>query len=745
MSSSFLSLQDFLDPVQEMARNVNLDHQIKIIFRLGVNKAIVVDEGRYPLGVVYARSILAKYLENQAIMPNQAQLDSLVEPITILPAAMSLVDYYREFSHSQLESKCCVLVDNGKKLLGVLNQANLLKAIALHKLPEQNLLALLEKLPLPVMLKTSQGRILAQNHQWRQQIGDFVPTDEIINTDTVLATLCLIPTSVSNLQTYRHLPQNAPSPWEFSKVPLDRLDLVPADSEAEKLVWLILANDLSQQQELYSQLASKQIDLVELNRIKDEFLSGITHDLKSPLTAIIGLSTLLKEKKLGELNPRQSRYVDLIYQSGRQMMTLVNDLLDLNRLETGQLKLSPEAINLQSICKLAYEQIKDKLKQEKLVFSLEIETSLNTITADPLRLGQMLAHLLENAIKFTPTGGKIGLKVNTWQNWLALTVWDTGMGIPETSQQMVLQKCQSTGRGLGLVLTKRLAQIHGGDISFLSIEAKGSRFTILLPLDPNQVNLQVNPIVLLVEVIPGYIEELNESVESLNYRVVIARTGTEALEKARQLKPHCILLNPCLPFLSGWDLLILLKSDPETQKIPVILTTTPSEEVKEIAKQADGVLTLPVDLEVLASILQTSQPKKQKKLTILYLYPGSEISQVSDHQLEWLLHTRTSGLIKRILEADSLEQAELLAKVWEVDAIVLNGSHLSNPAKELSVLIEYEGLAELPLITLDDQTTKAANQIPGLQVYPCLVNPETQNVEYLLQVIEIAVNLTSSP
>src|SRR5919202_1680865 len=304
--------------------------------------------------------------------------------------------------------------------------------------------------------------------------------------------------------------------FSFVKMPL-----LPVPSEREKVresedfspspensltsdLWLVLAQDTTEQQQVAQELTAKNAELLQLNRLKDEFLACISHELKTPLTAVLGLSSLLKDQALGELNERQVRYARLIYQSGRQLMTVVNDILDLTRMETGQLELTLEPVHIQNVCDRAYSQVqqfqeeKDQQEEEstpETQFSLQIEPGLEMFVADELRLRQMLVHLLSNAFKFTDPGGEVGLRVNRWEGWIAFTVWDTGIGIPPEKQHLIFQKFQQLeqprtrrfeGTGLGLVLTQRLARLHGGDISFISKTDKGSEFTVLLPSCPPQ-------------------------------------------------------------------------------------------------------------------------------------------------------------------------------------------------------------------------------------------------------------------
>ena len=577
---------------------------------------------------------------------------------------------------------------------------------------------------------------------------------------------------------------------------------------------VVLAQDTTEQQQVAKELAAKNADLVHLNRLKDEFLACISHELKTPLTAVLGLSTLLKDQALGELNERQARYARLIYQSGRQLMTLVNDILDLTRMETGQLELILEPVQIQSVCDRAYSQAQ-QLHQEKdqtedasedTKFTLELEDGLEMLVADELRLRQMLVHLLSNALKFTDAGGEIGLKVNRWEGWIAFTVWDTGIGIPPEKQHLIFQKFQQLeqpltrrfeGTGLGLVLTQRLARLHGGDISFISKPSEGSQFTLLLPPCPPQGRSQegemstsaisnfptqlrssgdqaeqkgnvicTNPIcsqgpirnrlVLIVETVPTYLESLTEQLKSLGYRVVIARSGTEAIEKARGLQPCAILLNPLLPQLSGWDVLTLLKSDTQTCHIPVLITATQAEKQQAYQNKANGFLSLPVQKQALLQSLTGLEEQDcppSKTLTILHLSPvepdshsyGQSDSSNLSSGLTDILGVQHSELNYRVLEADDLEQAELLARVWHPDVVLLDAAQVADPRELLTQFSLHPHLISLPLVTLDHPTTEAANQVTGLSVYPCLAPDNPSKMAALLQVIQVAAGISRLP
>jgi CheY-like chemotaxis protein len=501
-----------------------------------------------------------------------------------------------------------------------------------------------------------------------------------------------------------------------------------------------------------------------LSQVKDDFLACISHELRTPLTAILGMATLLQETAVGDLSDRQRHYTQVIHRSGQHLMGIVNDILDLTRLESGQITLNYQPVDIEQICQEAFEQAQKLTGAQSAAgtppfcprFHLTVEPGLTSLVADGDRLRQMLAHLLSNALKFTDeSSGAMGLKVGQWEGWIAFTVWDRGIGIPNDKQHLLFQRFQQLeppmtrqfeGTGLGLVLTQRLAHLHGGDVTFTSQEHQGSQFTLLLPPQPPQVMTapshapspsQANRLVLLVE---GNLQALEDGVEqltALGYRVTIARTGLEALEKARTLNPCLILLNPQLPQLSGWDVLRLLKGDPATISLPIVMTLPPGENIQ--TGPADHFLTLPLSPSRLAHTLdhmiQPTQvkvvnPKEMARSVVLCLSPPSGLESLLP--LPELLKNHRH----RLIEAHDLDQAELLASVWQPQVVVLNCA-----MPEAQVYLDGYGqkscLANLPLITLDSPTTHLANQQPQLAVFPCL--SQEANPDRLAATLEAAM------
>jgi signal transduction histidine kinase/DNA-binding response OmpR family regulator len=716
----------------------------------------------------------------------------------------------------------------------------------------RSLIQFLEQLPLPLMLQTQNGDVIARNTLWNGQFGDLVdaswihrdaaallesgqitarsqsldlepshhslrsnplhPLCQLGSTPNTCTCICPLKNGQEKIVQLIRVPLGTllyDQDAELAHVgqaegtrsfrlatlaqPTEKSDLARSVPSPEDRLWLVLAQDVTEQQQLARELAAKNADLVQLNRLKDEFLACISHELRTPLTAVLGLSSLLKDQRSGGLNERQVRYAQLIHRSGRHLMSIVNDILDLTRIETGQLELTFYPVTIASACDRAFEQACQLcLEEEKTeaqspidasaslpAFILEIEPGLETLVADELRLRQMLVHLLSNALKFTDATGRIGLRVNRWEGWIAFCVWDTGIGIPSEKQHLIFQKFQQLenpltrrfeGAGLGLVLTQRLARLHGGDISFVSRENQGSQFTLLLPPTHPQPTTSIavpishspaNRLVLIVEAVVRSIDHVSERLVELGYRVVIARSGTEAVEKARRLQPFAVLLNPLLPTLSGWDVLTLLKADPQTRQVPVIITGTRGDRDQALRNQADGFLSLPIVQKSLQQVLRqltvedtpvmAVEPAAASQV-VLRLSPTryGEMRRAGNGDpinLNVLLHQHNY----RVVEADDLEQAELLAQVWKPNVVLLDAA-VPDPMTYLRLLSECTFLASLPLVTLDAETTQAANQMPGLSVFPCLapfVNPALSTgqteTSALLQVIQVAAGFAWRP
>ena len=260
--------------------------------------------------------------------------------------------------------------------------------------------------------------------------------------------------------------------------------------------------DFSQQQEQEKQLAiirqqQKYIEELEQEResqqaaesATQEFISHLNHELRSPIAAVIGFARMLKEEIYGSLNDKQMQYIKAIAMTGEHALDLINDYLDLAKINADQENLEPENLAVEDICRASLAIVEEKARQKGLKLNLNIDREVDFCRADKLRLKQILVNLLSNAVKFTQSGS-VTLQVTPQEEYLQLAVIDTGIGISPANQKKLFQPFQQIktsihrnekGTGLGLALSRKLAILHGGDITLTSTEGKGSCFTLYIP------------------------------------------------------------------------------------------------------------------------------------------------------------------------------------------------------------------------------------------------------------------------
>ena len=478
-------------------------------------------------------------------------------------------------------------------------------------------------------------------------------------------------------------------------------------------------------------LTAKIANLTVANQLNATLLAEISHDLKNPLTAIVGLSHVLKNPGLGALSDRQRQYVELIGQKSQQLMQLMSDLLDFTQLQTYPLPLQSEQVAILTLCKQAIAQatqshpLGQALAHEQPI-QLNLAPDLPALVADELRLRQLLVALLRNGLGLAGAQGNVGLQVEQWGDWITFTIWDTGWGIPLHQQHLVClipqtldhpERDQLYVMGLGVILAQRLAQLQGGDLTFVSAPEQGSQFTLLLPLqrpETGEQDQRLSPLshrlILVVATAPDLITTLTQHIRNRGDQVVIARSGPEALEKNRILQPQAILLHLILPLVSGWDVLTLLRHTPDTPVGPIIAIGEAHQRQPALQGGAQDLLTQPIlrqdlnrcldqiasggdsapnDREFLASSGLTKPPQQPPtnrgrslpswsaqapdpdlvNLTILHLEdpldPEDLSASVSQH-----LHVHGC----RVIATGDLEEAELLAQIWGPQSSPLRGS-----------------------------------------------------------------------
>jgi len=724
----------------------------------------------------------------------------LVEPVAVIPHHWSLAEFWTSLADG--EANHWAVVDAQQTYLGLIECRRLLPflqwpwnqtppalaakmpALPSSSEPLQDWLPLLDAVPMPLMLQWGAEQSPFLNLTWRSQLGaDFMPTGLTQNPVPPSCDTCLSAAtpslSSSNQQILQQLtgltgrwqylpPTDYPlgdgswQRWAFLKLPLSfssgfnrtlSAPTQPLSRDELSDGWLVIA---------YQPLGDITAQSQEMAAADDaDWLVGLGHDLKTPLTSLLGLSNLLQDQRLGALTDKQKRYVDLIHHNARDLMTLVDQMSDWMRLSRGQLALNTEWLNLETLCQQVLGSCLDDPEswtEYVAVVGSEADPrerlSQYRIFADPGRLHQMLDHLVDNAQRHTPRDTPWGIRIERWGSWLGLTVWDRGEGIAinEQSHLLTTPAMAKGSTGLGLPLTRQLARLHGGDLSFVSYPHQGSEFTLLLPAPaltqaPGQsVSEPMTRVLVLVAVEPVLIKAVTQGVRSSSYRVAVARSWPEAQDMVARLRPEALLLQWQGLGVVNWEHCLIPLAQAQSCSMIALAPQPPEGPGAEILSgwipTPVAIAELPIHLNTL--LFPTPQPEILRQRTVLLLRPEPSVadcSQPDGLNLSSWLHRYQC----RVLEVDDLEQASLVSRVWRPDVILLDPD-IPDVAAYLQALSQQDRLLRIPLITLSNKATQAANQFSQLTVFPCLIKDALDQVglqettaNTLMQVMAVAI------
>jgi len=361
------------------------------------------------------------------------------------------------------------------------------------------------------------------------------------------------------------------------------------------------------------------------NKAKSRFLANMSHELRTPLNAIIGYSEILEEeaedRKLDDLVPDLRK----IHGAGRHLLQLINDILDLSKVEAGKMDLYLETFAVRGMLEDVVATIEPLVAKKENRLVVDCPEDIGSIHADMTKLRQSLFNLLSNASKFTE-GGTITLRVRTeeieGQRWIRMAVQDSGIGMtPEQVERLFQPFTQADasttrkygGTGLGLTITKRFAELMGGTVTVESVQGEGSTFTLILPAEvaarpvtSDHVALLAGPqgMVLVIDDDPAMHDLVRRTLEKEGIAVVPAMSGEEGIELARQLKPSVITLDVMMPGSDGWNVLRTLKADADLSSIPVVMLTIIDDKNLGFSLGASEYLTKPVDRERLVRVIR---------------------------------------------------------------------------------------------------------------------------------------------
>jgi signal transduction histidine kinase/DNA-binding response OmpR family regulator len=386
--------------------------------------------------------------------------------------------------------------------------------------------------------------------------------------------------------------------------------------------------DALQRQQARLQEVNAQLEIA--NQHKSDFLASMSHELRTPLNAIIGFSEVLLERMFGELNAKQDEYLNDILGSGKYLLSLINDILDLAKVEAGKMELDLGVFDLRQVLEGSLVMVKERALAHSITLVLEMHDGIQHLTGDERKVKQILFNLLSNAVKFTPDGGKVGIRVRREDTVVQVAVWDTGVGIAPEQQQRIFAEFQqlrhdltgtTAGTGLGLALTKRFVELHGGTIWVDSMPGRGSTFTFTLPIASSQARLPLAPgpedtvplpqeglahqaRVLVIEDDPKAANLLRIYLSEVGYTVEVASDGEEGLAKMVQHPPDVVILDVLLPKVDGWTFLSQVKANLATRDVPVIIVSIVDQKGKGFALGAAEYLVKPVQKEALLSKLR---------------------------------------------------------------------------------------------------------------------------------------------
>jgi PAS domain S-box-containing protein len=414
------------------------------------------------------------------------------------------------------------------------------------------------------------------------------------------------------------------------------------DITGHKMAEKIIQNHAA---ELENRVEERTIELTHANRTKDEFLATMSHELRTPLNSILGFSESLLEQGRGPLNEKQEQYIGLIYSSGEHLLGLINDILEVSKIEAGKLDLRPDIISVKEVCESSLNFIKEMAIKKAISIEFKNETSALTLRADPKRLKQILVNLLNNAVKFTPERGRVLLevKISPEKDRIQFSVEDNGNGItkenlsklfvPFTQLDSGLSR-HYEGTGLGLVLVLKFTEIHGGSVQVESEPGLGSRFTVALPWNedqksnPNQALNSAKPVetspsaisntgergkVLLAEDSKSNVLTVQEYLSDNGYEVAVAQNGLEAIAMAEQISPDIILMDIQMPKMDGLEAIRRLRAATKSVSVPIIAVTAlamPGDRERCLEAGANEYISKPVSLKGLVKTINTLLAKE---------------------------------------------------------------------------------------------------------------------------------------
>ena len=416
--------------------------------------------------------------------------------------------------------------------------------------------------------------------------------------------------------------------------------------------FVVMVQDISDRKQAEAQLLRTNEQLARATRMKDEFLANMSHELRTPLNAILGMTEALQEQILGSINEKQLKALQTVERSGNHLLSLINDILDVAKIESGQIELDCALVNVTALCQSSLIFIKQQAQKKSIQLEIKLPRNLPDQLLDERRIRQVLINLLNNAVKFTLEGGRITLEVTKQESqkslhtndWIRFAITDTGIGIAPENIEKLFQPFiqidsalnrQYSGTGLGLALVKQIVELHGGKVGLTSELGVGSCFTIDLLYTSESSEMLMGkqlvipskfesplthqptkiPLILIVEDNEINIITISGYLQAKGYRLIVAKNGQEAIALTKAHLPDLILMDIQMPVMDGLEAIQQIRLDPDLVNIPIIammaLAMTGDRD-RCIQAGADEYVTKPVKLKQLTNTIQQLLVKNEE-------------------------------------------------------------------------------------------------------------------------------------
>lgn len=459
-------------------------------------------------------------------------------------------------------------------------------------------------------------------------------------------------------------------------------------------------------------LATARAAAEEANRMKSQFLANMSHELRTPLNAIINFTKFLSRERYGVLTERQTELQKRVLFNAEHLLGIINDILDLAKIESGRMELIHEEIDLSAILQGVMATAVGLTKDKGLSLALDCPEQMPPIRVDKTRIRQVLLNLLSNAAKFTETGGITIRAARSEGNMICIAVTDTGIGISPEDQTLVFEEFrqvqgeltrQYEGTGLGLPISKRLVEMHGGQMWLESTPGKGSTFYFTLPILTVPTNpeydsstqatnntYQTKPLVIVVDDDKASQEIFKHCLEEAGCQVHEVLDSREALPTIRHLQPQLVILDVLMPHLDGWEVLSLIKGTPETATIPILISSIVDQQRLGLSLGAADYLVKPIHEEDLI-----------ERVTRLLRPPGRILVIDDDPDARQIIRMTLSNQQYQVIEAATGAEGLAAARKETPDVVVLD---LMMPEMDGFTVLEHlraePAFATLPVIIM---------------------------------------------